>query len=472
MEELFTAAVPEYIQVIARIRPLMKREEAVNKNAVVFAHGAQSLITVRDPADESIEGKQYSLDAVYGPEATQEDIFQRPADIVDSVLQGGNGTIIALGQTGSGKTFTLRGVDWQEDLMGVSSRAARRIFNHISNHSGDGTYSVKMSYLNIYNENITDFLISADERRQQRVGNAESLRMKETPIDGVYVEGLTWEEIHSIEEFEMTHTRGMRNVMIEQTLMSSASNRMHNICSIIVECRLGHGKDARVTSGRLTIVDMAGSEGPVKKDFSGINSYALKEAANINKSLNGFVSVICALTDKVKRHVPYRESRLTRLLQDSLGGHTRTLVIATLNPTDHVESIHTIRMASRMRNIVNTPKGRPHIDKQEPIDMMESNANTTEILADCTPEIESLKQRVALLETIVSVCVPDEALVKKLEASAVWNNDKKEFSIPVYYAAKIMSNVHQADIVDVCGSNGVCDEDTDWIVIEGRDNVV
>lgn len=267
--------------------------------------------------------------------------------MVDSVLAGFNGTIFAYGQTGTGKTFTMEGLRGDEEKKGVIPRSFEHIFSHIA-QSKDEQYLVRASYLEIYQEEIRDLLAKNQNVR---------LELKERPDTGVYVKDLASFVCKSQSEIEHVMSVGNQNRKVGPTNMNEHSSRSHAIFIITVECSTvdPDTNKPHIRAGKLNLVDLAGSERQAK---TGATGERLKEATKINLSLSALGNVISALVDGKSTHVPYRDSKLTRLLQDSLGGNAKTVMVANIGPADYnyEESLTTLRYANRAKNIKNKPR--------------------------------------------------------------------------------------------------------------------
>ncbi|KAH9366304.1 hypothetical protein HPB48_001995 [Haemaphysalis longicornis] len=226
----------------------------------------------------------------------------------------------------------------------ASSRAPSSTCSRAIAAANSSKYLVHASYMEIYNEDVRD-LLAGDPRKK--------LDLKEHPDKGVYVPGLSLEPVHDVASCESVMERGWRNRSVGATLMNADSSRSHSIFTIHVEQMELTGKKS-IRSGKLNLVDLAGSERQTKTGASGER---LREATKINLSLSALGNVISALVDGRSKHIPYRDSKLTRLLQDSLGGNTRTLMLACISPADdnYDETLSTLRYASRAKNIQNRP---------------------------------------------------------------------------------------------------------------------
>ncbi|KAI4877677.1 hypothetical protein NFI96_021216, partial [Prochilodus magdalenae] len=262
------------------------------------------------------------------------------------VTEGYNGTIFAYGQTGSGKSFTMQGVPEPPAQRGVIPRAFEHIFETIQ-CSEDTKFLVRASYLEIYKEEIRD-LLGKDSKQK--------LELKEHPEQGVYVRDLSMHTVHSVGECERIMELGWRNRSVGYTLMNKDSSRSHSIFTIHLEiCNTDASGEDHLRAGKLNLVDLAGSE---RQSKTGATGERLQEATKINLSLSALGNVISALVDGRSKHIPYRDSKLTRLLQDSLGGNTHTLMVACLSPADnnYEESLSTLRYANRAKSIQNRPR--------------------------------------------------------------------------------------------------------------------
>uniref|UniRef100_A0A3Q3EN88 Kinesin-like protein n=1 Tax=Labrus bergylta TaxID=56723 RepID=A0A3Q3EN88_9LABR len=322
----------EAVRVVVRCRPLSRKEEATASENILDIDDKLGQITIRNPKappDEPM--KVFTFDSVYGWESKQNDIYDdavRP--LVESVLRGFNGTIFAYGQTGTGKTHTMQG----------------HIFTQIS-RTQNQKYLVRSSYLEIYQEEIRDLLCK---------NNNKKLELKESSDFGVYVRDLSSVVTKNATEIEHVMNLGNQSRSVGFTNMNERSSRSHAIFVITVECsEVGPDGEDHIRVGKLNMVDLAGSE---RQSKTGAKGKRLKEAAKINLSLSALGNVISALVDGKSTHVPYRDSKLTRLLQDSLGGNAKTVMIATVGPShkNFGESLATLRYASRAKNIKNKPR--------------------------------------------------------------------------------------------------------------------
>ncbi|KAI6227433.1 Kinesin-like protein [Aphelenchoides fujianensis] len=364
----------ETIRVIVRCRPMSAQEIAQGHRCAVTVDSGREVIEVRNPAEADQPPKSFTFDSVYGPDSKQMDLYYESfRDLVDSVLNGFNGTIFAYGQTGSGKTHTMEGKHDDPDLRGVIPNAIEHIFQHIAASTSQQQYLVRASYLEIYQDEVRD-LMNRDPKKR--------LELKERPDTGVYVKDLTSFVTKSIQEIKHVMTVGNANRSVGQTNMNEHSSRSHAIFIITIECsEPGPDGENHIRVGRLNLVDLAGSE---RQSKTGAQGERFKESTKINLSLSALGNVISALVDGGKgSYVPYRDSKLTRLLQDSLGGNSKTVMVANVGPASFNidETLGTLRYANRAKNI----KNKPRIN-EDPKDALLREFQTT--IADLKQKLE------------------------------------------------------------------------------------
>ncbi|CAI5778566.1 kinesin-like protein KIF3B [Podarcis muralis] len=338
----------ESVRVVVRCRPMNSKEKVASYEQVVQVDVKLGQVSVKNPKGTSHElPKTFTFDAVYDWNSKQFELYDetfRP--LVDSVLQGFNGTIFAYGQTGTGKTYTMEGVRGDPEKRGVIPNSFDHIFTHIS-RSQNQQYLVRASYLEIYQEEIRD-LLSKDQSKR--------LELKERPDTGVYVKDLSSFVTKSVKEIEHVMNVGNQNRSVGATNMNEHSSRSHAIFVITIECsEVGLDGENHIRVGKLNLVDLAGSE---RQSKTGAQGERLKEATKINLSLSALGNVISALVDGKSTHIPYRDSKLTRLLQDSLGGNAKTVMVANIGPASYNvdETLTTLRYANRAKNIKNKPR--------------------------------------------------------------------------------------------------------------------
>ncbi|XP_063390986.1 kinesin-like protein KIF3A [Cydia fagiglandana] len=341
-----SGATVENVRVVVRVRPMDEREKLEGAPCCVSVDAVHGTVAVtRSNAVPPEPPRVYAYDAVFDSTTSQMDIYvQTASPIVEQVLKGYNGTIFAYGQTGTGKTYTMAGATAAPELRGIIPNSFAHIFSHIATAKDDEKFLVCVTYLEIYNEEVRDLLGTNPH---------QSLEVKERPDIGVFVKDLTGYVVHNADELEKIMFVGNKNRHIGATAMNTESSRSHAIFSITVESsKKGADNKTHVQMGKLHLVDLAGSERQSKTQATGTR---LKEATKINQSLSVLGNVISALVDGKSTHIPYRNSKLTRLLQDSLGGNSKTVMIATIGPAEsnYVETISTLRYANRAKNIEN-----------------------------------------------------------------------------------------------------------------------
>ncbi|XP_067223889.1 kinesin family member 3Cb [Chanodichthys erythropterus] len=337
----------EAVKVVVRCRPLNKKEETMNQERIVEVDVRLGQVSVRKPKSSGSLAKTFTFDAVYDVGSKQTDLYDYACKpLIDSVLLGFNGTIFAYGQTGTGKTYTMEGVPTNPETRGVIPNSFQQIFTHIS-RSQNQQYLVRVSYFEIYQEEIRDLLCK---------DNNKKLEIKENSDLGVYVKNLSSVVTKNIKEIEHVMNLGNQSRSVGFTKMNERSSRSHAIFVITIECsEMGVDGEDHIRVGKLNMVDLAGSE---RQSKTGVQGRRFKEATKINLSLSALGNVISALVDEKSTHVPYRDSKLTRLLQDSLGGNSKTVMVATIGPASchYDETLTTLRYANRAKNIRNKPK--------------------------------------------------------------------------------------------------------------------
>ncbi|XP_067935242.1 osmotic avoidance abnormal protein 3-like [Watersipora subatra] len=337
----------ETVKVIVRCRPINTREKDLKCKCVVSMDGNKGQCSIVNPGDGKAPPKTFTFDGAYFVDSTTETIYADIAyPLVEGVTEGYNGTIFAYGQTGCGKSFSMQGITDPSSQRGIIPRAFDHIFETISVTEGC-RFLVHASYLEIYNEDVRD-LLGKDAKQK--------LELKEHPEKGVYVSGLSLHPVHNVVDCEKVMALGWKNRSTGATLMNADSSRSHSIFTIQLEmATVDDAGEEHIKAGKLNLVDLAGSE---RQGKTGATGDRLKEATKINLSLSALGNVISALVDGKSKHIPYRDSKLTRLLQDSLGGNTKTLMVACLSPADnnYDETLSTLRYANRAKNIKNKPK--------------------------------------------------------------------------------------------------------------------
>ncbi|CAL8258989.1 unnamed protein product [Lota lota] len=371
------------IKVVVRCRPFNAMEKKTSP-CVVDCDPTRKEVTLKTGGqNDKAMRKTYTFDMVFGQSAKQIDVYRGVVcPILDEVIMGYNCTVFAYGQTGTGKTFTMEGersegeqFTWEEDpLAGIIPRTLHQIFEKLSENNTE--FSVKVSLMEIYNEELFDLLSPNDDI-------TERLQLFDDPRNkrGVVVKGLEEVVVHNKDEVYQILKRGSAKRKTASTLMNAYSSRSHSVFSVTIHMKeVNLDGEELVKIGKLNLVDLAGSENIGR---SGAVDKRAREAGNINQSLLTLGRVITALVEK-RPHIPYRESKLTRILQDSLGGRTKTSIIATVSPSSSnlEETMSTLEYASRAKNIMNKPEVNQKLTKRT-------------LIKEYTEEIERLKKDLA-----------------------------------------------------------------------------
>eukprot|EP00210_Caulerpa_lentillifera_P004805 g4587.t1 len=318
-------------RVCVRIRPLSELEEC-STNCL------DCLSDTKVACSTGEECNVFTFDRVLRSEALQQDIYHEVKSIVDSVLNGNNGAILTYGQTGSGKTHTLIGNVEDEEKRGVAPRAISELVGAVAKDEYSSELSITVSSAEIYCERIFDLLEPCNI----------DLQIKQDAVKGVYVSGLVELTVANEAELNLTMQRAINNRTVSSTAMNDFSSRSH--CLFYVN--ITHIKQQK-RYGTLCMVDLAGSERQTKTGTTGLQ---FDEGILINKSLSALANVICALTDGRSKHVPYRDSKLTRVLQNCIGGNSQTTLIICCSPakSNLHETLSSLRFGSRARGVTNT----------------------------------------------------------------------------------------------------------------------
>ncbi|XP_057188769.1 centromere-associated protein E isoform X2 [Triplophysa rosa] len=335
------------VKVCVRVRPLIKREECESSEPVqLFWRADKQIIHQLD--DDGSQVKSFSFDRVFSAEESTAQLYQDIAKpLVVSAVQGYNGTIFAYGQTSSGKTFTMMG---SEHNPGVIPLAMADVFKTIK-HCPKKEFLLRVSYMEIYNETVTDLLCDSWKRKP--------LEIREGNYKNVYVADLTEELVTSPEQALSWITKGEKNRHYGKTKMNQRSSRSHTIFRMILESRessdlaSGENADGAIIVSHLNLVDLAGAE---RASQTGAEGARFKEGCNINRSLFTLGQVIKKLSDESQKgFLNYRDSKLTRILQNSLGGNAKTVIICTITPVTVDETVSTLQFASAAKRMKNDP---------------------------------------------------------------------------------------------------------------------
>ncbi|KAF8099387.1 hypothetical protein N665_0245s0064 [Sinapis alba] len=355
------------IRVYCRVRPFLPGEPTALSTV---EHIDEGTITIRVPSKYGKEGhKPFMFNKVFGPSATQEEVFSDMQPLVRSVLDGYNVCIFAYGQTGSGKTFTMTGPkELTEESLGVNYRALADLFL-LSNQRKDTTsYQISVQMLEIYNEQVRD-LLATD-------GQTKRLEIRNNSQNGINVPEASLMPVSTTDDVIQLMDLGHMNRAVSSTAMNDRSSRSHSCVTVHVQ-----GRDltsGTILHGSMHLVDLAGSE---RVDKSEVTGDRLKEAQHINKSLSALGDVISSLSQKTS-HVPYRNSKLTQLLQDSLGGSAKTLMFVHISPEADTlgEAISTLKFAERVGS-VELGAARVNKDNSEVKELKEQIVNLKMALA-------------------------------------------------------------------------------------------
>ncbi|KAL7786297.1 P-loop containing nucleoside triphosphate hydrolase protein [Trichoderma ceciliae] len=364
------------INVVVRCRGRSQREVRENSAVVVNADGVKGKQIELSMGANALSNKTYSFDRVFSPAADQSMVFDDTVKpILEEMLAGYNCTIFAYGQTGTGKTYTMSGdmsdtLGMLSDEAGIIPRVLQQLFNKLEIDGSDSC--VKCSFIELYNEELRD-LLATDEGAKLKIYDDASRKGHATTL----VQGMEEKHIKNAAEGIKVLQEGSLKRQVAATKCNDLSSRSHTIFTITAYVKKSNdqGVEELVSAGKLNLVDLAGSENIQR---SGAENKRAAEAGLINKSLLTLGRVINALVDR-SPHIPYRESKLTRLLQDSLGGRTKTCIIATISPSKSnlEETISTLEYAFRAKNIRNKPQ----------LHMISKKM----LLRDFTVEIEKLK---------------------------------------------------------------------------------
>ncbi|KAK1439898.1 hypothetical protein QVD17_05723 [Tagetes erecta] len=391
------------VQVLIRIRPLNGMEIASQGyNRCLKQESAQSLTWVSQPET------RFTFDHVACETIDQGTLFKMVGQpMVENCLSGYNSCMFAYGQTGSGKTHTMLGEINDLEIKPSPNRGMTpRIFEYLfarimaeeeSRKDERLKYSCKCSFLEIYNEQIADLLDPS----------STNLQLREDVKKGVYVENLTEYEVHCVGDILKLLSQGSANRRVAATNMNRESSRSHSVFTCVIESRWEKDSTSNLRFARLNLVDLAGSE---RQKTSGAEGERLKEAANINKSLSTLGHVIMVLVDGANartRHVPYRDSRLTFLLQDSLGGNSKTMIIANVSPSisSSIETLNTLKFAQRAK-------------------LIQNNAVINE---DASGDVEALQHQIRLLKEELAI-LKRQNTSRSLIVSSKYENCSNESS--------------------------------------------
>ena len=338
------------ILVAVRVRGLLPHERNAGGRNIIQTLNS-NVVIIMDPCTTASDDylrinksreKRYAFDYVFAENTTQQEVYENTCRfLIDGVLQGYNATVFAYGATGAGKTYTMIG---SYSSPGIMTQSLQELFQKVSAMKEDSKFKIKCSFLEVYNETIRDLLSPS----------SEYLDLREDPVKGMCVAGIT--EVGGLSSaqdiIDLLH-RGNRNRTTEPTSANVTSSRSHAVLQVTVEqTEKGEGASVEWNVAKLSMIDLAGSERASQTQNKGIR---LLEGANINRSLLALGNCITALADANGKatFVPYRDSKLTRLLKDSLGGNCRTVMIANASPlhVNYEDTHNTLKYANRAKNI-------------------------------------------------------------------------------------------------------------------------
>ncbi|KAI3794445.1 hypothetical protein L1987_37077 [Smallanthus sonchifolius] len=335
------------IRVFCRCRPLSKSEASTGYSTVVdFDTASNGELGILNSGSTK---KTFRFDRVFTPTDNQVDVFSQASPLVTSVLDGYNVCIFAYGQTGTGKTFTMEGT---EGNRGVNYRTLEELFKIAKERIDTFTYDISVSVLEVYNEQIRDLLTTSSSSKKLEIKQAS---------EGLHnIPGLVEAKVENIQEVWNVLRAGSSARAVGSNNVNEHSSRSH--CMLCIMVRAKNLINGECTKSKLWLVDLAGSERLGKTEAQGER---LKEAQNINRSLSALGDVISALANK-SSHIPYRNSKLTHLLQDSLGGDSKTLMFVQISPSEHdlSETLSSLNFATRVRGVELGP-ARKQIDTSE-----------------------------------------------------------------------------------------------------------
>ncbi|KAK1410627.1 hypothetical protein QVD17_37164 [Tagetes erecta] len=336
------------IRVFCRCRPLSKSESSTGCSTIVdFDSASNGELGILNSGSTK---KTFKFDRVFTPNDNQVDVFSQASPLVTSVLDGYNVCIFAYGQTGTGKTFTMEGT---EGNRGVNYRTLEELFKVAKERIDTFTYDISVSVLEVYNEQIRDLLTTSSS-------SSKKLEIKQASEGHHNIPGLVEAKVGNIQEVWNVLRAGSSARAVGSTNVNEHSSRSHCMLCIMVKAK--NLISGECTKSKLWLVDLAGSERLGKTEAQGER---LKEAQNINRSLSALGDVISALANK-SSHIPYRNSKLTHLLQDSLGGDSKTLMFVQISPSDNdlSETLSSLNFATRVRGVELGP-ARKQIDTSE-----------------------------------------------------------------------------------------------------------
>ncbi|XP_031705698.1 kinesin-like protein KIF9 [Anarrhichthys ocellatus] len=360
------------VRVFVRVRPTANFShdviECLPDGQTVNIHHRKDSRKPQDTRKNQLSNRSFRLEGVLQG-VSQEELYARVCrQVVLGALDGYNGTVMCFGQTGAGKTYTMTGSTESYKQRGIIPRALQEVFREVDKRT-EHVFSVHLSYLEIYNETLVDLLSSLQGSPRP---SPRGMVVMEEPGRGVFIRGLSLHPVHSEEEALNLLFEGELNHMIGSHALNRSSSRSHSIFTVHIESRLRTLSDAKYVTSKLNLVDLAGSE---RLGKTGSEGQMFKEAMYINKSLSFLEQAIRALADRRRDHVPFRQTKLTHALKDSLGGNCNTVLVANIyGEAAHIEeTLSTLRFASRMKCVRTNPAVNEHRDPAAQIKKLEKD---------------------------------------------------------------------------------------------------
>ncbi|XP_010271540.1 PREDICTED: kinesin-like protein KIN-8B isoform X2 [Nelumbo nucifera] len=404
------------LTVAVKCRPLTEKERKRGRDIVRVKDDKE--VTVLDPdlskdyldrVQNRTKERKYSFDYAFGPDCTNSDVYKTSiSSTIAGVVQGLNATVFAYGSTGSGKTYTMAGTKGDPGLMVLSLHT---IFDLIKSDTSSDEFEVTCSYLEVYNEVIYDLL-------EKSSGHLE---LREDPEQGIIVAGLRCIKVHSADKILELLNLGNSRRKTESTEANATSSRSHAVLEIIVKRKQRNKYKNQVVRGKLALVDLAGSERASETNSGG---QKLRDGANINRSLLALANCINALGKQQKKglaYVPYRNSKLTRILKDGLSGNSRTIMIATISPAgnQYHHTVNTLKYADRAKEI------KTHIQKN--VGTIDTHVADYQRMIDSLQiEVCRLRKELAEKESQLSVKPTEKAVDDELSWLDVLSRETSE----------------------------------------------
>ncbi|KAI9268325.1 hypothetical protein BDA99DRAFT_558482 [Phascolomyces articulosus] len=450
------------IKVVVRCRPMNSREQARGATCLIQMDGNQTILRKPDDMKTGTQDdvKAFTFDKSYWSAdksdpsyADQEQVFNDlGADLLDHAFDGYNCCIFAYGQTGSGKSYSMMG--YGED-KGITPRTCSELFNRINAVTDERTTCrVEVSYIEIYNEKVRDLL---------NPKNKNNLKVREHPSLGPYVEDLSKMAVNSFEDINQLMDEGNKARTVAATNMNATSSRSHGVFTLILtQKRKDEATNLETEKvARISLVDLAGSE---RANSTGATGARLKEGANINRSLTTLGKVIAGLAEQSMQEapkkgrkakevfIPYRDSVLTWLLKDSLGGNSKTAMIAAISPADYDETLSTLRYADQAKKIKNKA-----VVNEDP---------NAKIIRELKEELDLLRSRLTIYAPEVAAQLEAQSTYKGGGAASKSSDHSKANGGPISASASAASLANATQEIEVTDSSGTVRKMTQQQIVE------